>query len=283
MQFPIYKRKLIRGFNEHINSNLGGAADYTAPIGTPIYSPFYGTIYQFHEEKGGTWIGIKREDGMRFEFAHLSKYAVVNGAKVVPGQLIAISGNSGTETTGPHVHHQIINAKGERIDPEHYYFATNIPLIAVNGTIDYMHKVQDKLLEYSAGMLTCSWDIIQHPIAVQHGLLTQAEAYALADILNNPAYLPYRYILMFYQGNLTSTMLATYYYPKLDQSISTIPGQPDPRLVVFELGHQLAGYLNENTTQIPPIPYLDTNYPTDSVIIEKLRLAEPQINQAVGL
>lgn len=275
MLFPLFKRQVIRGFQAHIDAGLRGATDYVAPVGTPIYSPFYGTIYRFQEAKGGNWIGIKRNDGLRFEFAHLSDYILKDGAKCIPGQEIALSGNTGTETTGPHVHHQIIDQNNNRIDPEQFYTPTNIPLIAVSGLIPYLQEFQSYLLSYSAGMLTCSWDIIQYPLSVGMGMLTQEEAYQIVDKLADPKYLPYRYIFLFYNGNISSSFLATYYYPAKNNCISTIPNSSPARSTAFEFSHQLQTFYNSNRGQLPPIQVVDSNFPTDDLIISKYRSIEP--------
>lgn len=62
-----------------------------------------------------------------FVYAHLSKFLVSAGTRVVKGQPIALSGNSGTRTTGDHLHMEAI-APGftlnsptlGRVDPDTY-------------------------------------------------------------------------------------------------------------------------------------------------------------------
>ncbi len=274
MLFPLEKRTLIRGFQDHLNDDLKGATDYEAPIGTKIYSPFYGRIYHFQEDKGGKWIGIEREDGAKFEFAHLSAYKMPEGSFCKPNDLIALSGNSGTVTTGPHVHHQIIK-DGERIDPELFYTPKNIPVIAVNGTIPLLKEFQDELLNYSAGMFTISWDIIEHPLHVGQGMLTQTEAYEIAKQLYNDKYKPYRYLFMCYQGNPLSAFLASYFNPAQNNCITTAPLPTDGRSLVFEFSHLLQMFYNENRGTLPPIQIVDSNFPTDALIISKYRSVLP--------
>lgn len=80
--------------------------DYIVPSGTKIFAPFNGIVVKtFYGTEGGytTWF---RPDGQNvtYRFLHLSKQLVLSGSHVNEGDLIALSGNTGAETTGPHVH-----------------------------------------------------------------------------------------------------------------------------------------------------------------------------------
>jgi len=274
MLFPLFKRQFIRGFQDHIQAGLGGAADYEAEIGTPIISPFHGSIYHFQEEKGGNWIGIKRDDGLRFEFAHLSKYVLDDKARCSPGETIALTGNSGSETTGPHLHHQIID-NGERIDPEDFYFAQSLPIVAVNGSIPQLKAMQDEVLKYSQGMLTINWNIIDYPLYVGQGMLTQTEAYDLSKRLYDQRYAPYRYIFMFYHGNPLATFTASFWNPSQRNCITTIPLTFGARPLAFEMSHQIQYWYNENRGSNPFVQIIDSNFPSDDLIVSKYRSVLP--------
>lgn len=52
-------------------------------------------------------------------YAHLKECKVKHGEVVTEGQVIAISGNSGTLSTAPHLHFEI-RINGEHTDPLHY-------------------------------------------------------------------------------------------------------------------------------------------------------------------
>ena len=60
--------------------------------------------------------------GYRTLYAHLldGKFIVKPGQKVVRGEQIALSGNSG-KSTGPHLHYEVI-VKGEHVNPVNYYY-----------------------------------------------------------------------------------------------------------------------------------------------------------------
>ena len=77
------------------------------------------------------WLGaygwtIKVNHGAYKSFyAHLDKFAVEEGQTVDEGQVIAISGNSGTLTTGPHLHFGI-QIDGKWTDPLAFLEAINM-------------------------------------------------------------------------------------------------------------------------------------------------------------
>lgn len=94
------------------------AQDYGCPIGTPVYAPFDavrlvrlgGEDYQ-----GGFELRGYNSRGDFWSVQHLSEYA--HGDTAAEGQVVALSGDSGTWTTGPHVHHYM-QINGRRINPE---------------------------------------------------------------------------------------------------------------------------------------------------------------------
>ena len=274
MIFPLLQRKIIRGVKEHVAQGLHPAVDYEAHY-EPLRMPCEGVISTFQEPEGGNWLQITRDNGDVLQFAHLSEYKIKNGRAPLD-TIIAVTGASGNLTANgfsttqfPHLHIQIKDGQGNWLDPESYFFPKSIPIVAINGTIEAMQKFQEALLKYSAGMLTCSWDIVQAPAIVQDGLLTQDQAYPIAQSLDRALYAPYRYVFIFYTPNIHSTFLATYYHPELDQTITTLPTGAYPRNMCFEFGHALQ--ILEDVHSPETIDLHDTNFPTDTLIIEKLR------------
>ena len=81
--------------------------DIGCPVGTPMYSPGAGTVYE-HKGDGsfGLNVAIAHDDGYYSIMAHMSNPIVKPGDIVKPGQLIGYSGNTGL-STGPHVHWQV--------------------------------------------------------------------------------------------------------------------------------------------------------------------------------
>lgn len=82
--------------------------DIAASLGTPVYAGIKG-IVTFAGKRGnyGNLVEIEGSDGIKVRYAHLSKIDVVTGQKVLDGEKVAETGNTGM-STGPHLHYEII-------------------------------------------------------------------------------------------------------------------------------------------------------------------------------
>ena len=116
--FPLKKRDLIRGAAAHVKAGLGIGADYEANY-ISFYIPFDGVVSTYWGTEGGNWLRLTRPNGDKIELAHLSKYQIRSG-HAVAGQIGGVTGNTGAITTRPHLHIQIFNKAGQRLDPEKY-------------------------------------------------------------------------------------------------------------------------------------------------------------------
>ena len=95
--------------------------DFACDIGTPIYATADGVVKNARYEKGyGYIVTIDHGYGYETRYAHLKKYNVKRGQRVVRGETIALSGNSG-RSTGPHLHYEVLQ-RGRHVNPAHYYF-----------------------------------------------------------------------------------------------------------------------------------------------------------------
>ena len=86
-------------------SHEGGAIDYGTPTGTPLQAVADGIIKaaDMWEYSYGHHIRIAGDDGSNQMYAHMQDLAVKVGQRVVAGQFIGHSDNSGN-STGPHLH-----------------------------------------------------------------------------------------------------------------------------------------------------------------------------------
>ena len=107
------KYRITSEFNLHrlhpvthrITRHLG--VDLAMPQGTPILATSNGTVIKARFNKiAGFYIALKNEDHYVTRYMHLKKILVKLGEKVILGQKIALSGNTG-RTTGPHLHYEI--------------------------------------------------------------------------------------------------------------------------------------------------------------------------------
>ena len=95
--------------------------DFACDIGTPVYATADGVVKNARYEKGyGYIITIDHGYGYETRYAHLKKMEVKKGQRVVRGETIALSGNSG-RSTGPHLHYEVLQ-RGHHVNPAHYYF-----------------------------------------------------------------------------------------------------------------------------------------------------------------
>jgi murein DD-endopeptidase MepM/ murein hydrolase activator NlpD len=67
--------------------------------------------------KGGLWVTVNHGNRFRSCYMHLTSIAVTNGQTVKAGDIIGTLGNSGTVSSGPHLHLEFRHGTGERTDP----------------------------------------------------------------------------------------------------------------------------------------------------------------------
>jgi murein DD-endopeptidase MepM/ murein hydrolase activator NlpD len=94
--------------------------DYAVPVGTDVLAVADGVIDKATWGRSyGTQL-VQKLDGGWFIYAHLSSTLVKPGDKVVAGQVIAKSGNTGN-STGPHLHVELRTkshwSSGTDLDP----------------------------------------------------------------------------------------------------------------------------------------------------------------------
>lgn len=90
--------------------------DFSMPVGTPIYATGDGEIVRVKNHPfAGKYIEIQHEGRYVTRYLHLSRTIVRRGQKVVRGQRIALSGNTG-RSTGPHLHYEL-HIKGRAVNP----------------------------------------------------------------------------------------------------------------------------------------------------------------------
>jgi murein DD-endopeptidase MepM/ murein hydrolase activator NlpD len=101
--------------------------DFRASHGTPIYAVTDGTV-QFAGRNGGhgNYVKINHGGGLATGYAHMSRIAVSNGARVRRGQVIGYVGSTGL-STGPHLHYEVFR-NGAAVNPTSIAFVTRAQL-----------------------------------------------------------------------------------------------------------------------------------------------------------
>lgn len=95
--------------------------DFTAPIGTKIYSTANGTVQSAGWQQGyGNCVQINHGYGYLTLYGHMSNVKVRIGQIVKRGDVIGLVGSTG-KSTGPHVHYEV-HYKGQIMNPQNYYY-----------------------------------------------------------------------------------------------------------------------------------------------------------------
>ena len=106
---------ISRSFNPR-KGHMG--LDYVVKAGTPVYATAGGfVIFSGYTIDDGYTIIISHNEEFISIYKHCSSLIKKQRERVEQGELIAISGNSGKLTTGPHLHFEIWE-NGKPVDPE---------------------------------------------------------------------------------------------------------------------------------------------------------------------
>ncbi len=104
---------------QDFNASIGHmGVDYGAKIGTPIYASAGGLItFADYTVDNGYVMIIQHDNGFITLYQHCSSLLKKVRDYVSQGELIALSGNTGKNSTGPHLHFEIWQ-NGKPIDPK---------------------------------------------------------------------------------------------------------------------------------------------------------------------
>lgn len=116
---------------EHARRGIGPASDYQTPQGTPLHAPFAGLLETFYNAEGGYGVRLY---GDRYTYVgqHNEGRAGKAGRRVAWREsLDARSGNTGSQTTGPHHHAYII----DKVTGERMSFSTWLRRVRANAPL----------------------------------------------------------------------------------------------------------------------------------------------------
>ncbi|OBH49537.1 hypothetical protein A5683_04495 [Mycobacterium mantenii] len=96
---------------------LHAGIDLANSIGTPIYAVSDGVVIDSGPASGyGMLVKLRHADGTVTLYGHINTTLVSVGERVMAGDQIATMGNRGN-STGPHLHFEVLQGGTERIDP----------------------------------------------------------------------------------------------------------------------------------------------------------------------
>lgn len=125
--------------NEYHNGPEGHhGVDIVGQSGAPVASPWDGTIDEVGSTKAlGNFVRIRGESGAIATFGHLAdapRLLLEQGYPISAGTIIGYQGNTGTATTGEHLHFQVQDSEGAFLDPEAYAaYRREHPMSTPNG------------------------------------------------------------------------------------------------------------------------------------------------------
>lgn len=104
-------RKLF-GNSYHYGIDIG------VPTGTPALALGNGSVSKVGYDKGGgNYIDIKYDNGYSTRYYHMKNATLKQGARVTAGATIGHTNNTGSYTTGAHLHFEVKNSAGKRVNP----------------------------------------------------------------------------------------------------------------------------------------------------------------------
>lgn len=123
-QVTHYFTKPVNGFvSREFNSEKGHIGiDFVVKMGTPVHSTADGyVVFADYTIKDGYMMIINHQDGYISVYKHCSLLLKKIREQVYQGELIALSGNSGEITTGPHLHFEIWK-DGQPVNPKNVFY-----------------------------------------------------------------------------------------------------------------------------------------------------------------
>ncbi|WP_099025739.1 M23 family metallopeptidase [Mycolicibacterium palauense] len=107
---------------------LHAGIDLANSIGTPIYAVSDGVVIAAGPTAGyGAYVKLRHADGTVTLYGHVNSWLVNVGQRVMAGDEIATIGNRGN-STGPHLHFEVMPNGQDRIDPVPWLAARGISL-----------------------------------------------------------------------------------------------------------------------------------------------------------
>jgi murein DD-endopeptidase MepM/ murein hydrolase activator NlpD len=120
LQQPLYVMPTKGIFTSNFGYRWGvlhAGIDIANSIGTPIFAVSDGVVVEAGPAAGyGALVKLRHADGTVTLYGHINSTLVGVGQRVMAGDQIATMGNRGN-STGPHLHFEVLQGGSQRIDP----------------------------------------------------------------------------------------------------------------------------------------------------------------------
>lgn len=128
LSWPVDNVRITQRFGKSVSakrlyvSGSHNGVDFGVPIGTQVKSAANGTVLGVGDTdlacKGvsfGRWVFIKYDNGLSSIYGHLSVVSATEGQRVLTGDVVGYSGNTGY-STGPHLHLSVYASDAVKVE-----------------------------------------------------------------------------------------------------------------------------------------------------------------------
>jgi murein DD-endopeptidase MepM/ murein hydrolase activator NlpD len=141
---PLEKMNQTSGFVRNDGKTGHGAIDLAGKIGDKVMAPISGMARVLSEKESGGYGNMvevtDEKTGVKHMLAHLDKSMVKTGEMIKAGQQIGTLGNTG-KSTGAHLHHEMRDKFGKKIDPSQFYSGPGFGSTAGGAATGYPQMV----------------------------------------------------------------------------------------------------------------------------------------------
>lgn len=107
LRWPLDHVFITSPFGEMRPTGPHNGVDLRASIGTPVLAPGPGVVAETGtNDRSGRYLVMMLDNGLRAGFAHLSEWVAMDGDRVAPGDVLALTGATGN-ATAPHLHYTL--------------------------------------------------------------------------------------------------------------------------------------------------------------------------------
>jgi murein DD-endopeptidase MepM/ murein hydrolase activator NlpD len=122
LQWPVHGTELSSAFGPRVNPVTGEGqehhgVDIPLPCGSEVVAAEDGTVISSEwSDTSGYTISIAHEGGWVTRYAHLAERRVRTGQRVAAAEILGASGDTGSLSTGPHLHFEVLHERTP-VDP----------------------------------------------------------------------------------------------------------------------------------------------------------------------